>query len=94
MCVRYPLKPLVFSKQPLTHTGDPLNSPHILRAIWPNDEVAEYEFTSGLETWPDTSHGQEKALRCSYGGFIHAILGTSISWKLFKLFVPLYSAND
>ena len=53
----------------------------------------EYEFSSGLEAWPDAGHAREKALRCSHGGVIHTMLGTSIAWKVFKLAVPLHSTD-
>ena len=68
------LKLLAFPKQPFPATGDPLNSPCILHTFWSNNEVEEYEFSSGLEASPHASHGHEKALRCSYGCVIHTIL--------------------
>ena len=89
----HPLKPLVFPKQPMPSNGNPLTAPRILRAIWSKNDVDEYEFSSGLEAWPDAGHAREKALRCSHGGVIHTILGTSIAWKVFKLAVPLHSTD-
>ena len=74
-----PLKPLKFPKKPLHTTGYPLNYPRILRVVWSNNEVDEYKFSIGLEAWTDSLHGREKALSCSHGGIIHAILGASIS---------------
>ena len=59
----YPLKPLVFPKQPLPHTGDTLKSPLMLRDVWLNDETTECECDSSMEAWPDASYGREKSLR-------------------------------
>ena len=43
--------------------------------------------------WPDTSNTREKVLRYSHGRVVHTILGTAVSWKVFKLSVILYSTD-
>ena len=83
----------MFPKQPPPVKVNPLTATRALHAMWSKKYFEDYQFSSGLEAWPDSSYAREKALQDSHGGADQTTLGMYISCKAVNLAEPLYSTD-